>query len=91
MFVSFGMQSGPPPPVDLAPMRWRGSFYLAAPVGAHHTTGEGREQAFSEILGAMRPGHVKVEVKHQFRLDQAREAQQAMQARATTGPIVLIP
>jgi NADPH:quinone reductase len=91
-YVNFGMQSGPPPPVDLAAMRRRGSFYFTVPVGAHYTGGDDqRERAFAEILDAVRSGRVKVEVKHRFRLDQAREAHAALQARTTTGPIVLIP
>jgi NADPH:quinone reductase len=92
MYVNFGMQSGPPPPVDLAAMRRRGSFYFTSPMGAHYTAGpEGRDSAYAEILHAVRSGLVKVEVKHRFRLDEARQAHEALQSRATTGPIVLIP
>jgi len=92
MYVNFGMQSGPPPPVDLAAMRRRGSFYFTSPVGAHYTGGsEDRDRAFAEILDAVRSGRVRTEVKHRFPLGEARQAHEALQSRATTGPIVLIP
>jgi NADPH2:quinone reductase len=92
VYVNFGMQSGPPPPVDLAAMRRRGSFYFTSPVGAHYTGGpKERDRAFAEILDAVRSGRVRIEVKHRFRLDQARQAHEALQSRATTGPIILLP
>jgi NADPH2:quinone reductase len=91
-FVSFGIQSGPMPPLDLNAMRGRGSFSFTATAGGHYnTTRDAFVAAFEEILAVVRAGKVRVDVNHRFRLDEARQAHEALQARATTGSIVLIP
>lgn len=92
MYVNFGLKSGPPPPIDLAAMRRRGSFYFTSPAGAHFT-GEGDDPhaAFAKIVAAMRSDTLRIKVHHRFRLDQAREAHEALQGRTTTGAVVLIP
>jgi NADPH2:quinone reductase len=92
MFVSFGMQSGPTPPIDLAAMRGRGSYYFTGTGGAHYNGARPElEQAFGEILDVVRSGKVTVDLNHRFSLEEAREAHEALQSRATTGSIVLAP
>lgn len=91
-FVSFGIQSGPMPPLDLNAMRGRGSFSFTATAGGHYNgTREAFVRAFNEILEIVRSGKVRVDVNHRFPLEAARQAHEALQSRATTGSIVLIP
>jgi len=90
--VSFGAASGPIDPFDTSQLTAKGSLYLTRPSLAHYiATREDLEtgaKALFELLGA---GRIKVDITHRLPLADAAAAHALMEARATTGAIILIP
>ncbi|MGQ0740729.1 MAG: quinone oxidoreductase family protein [Alphaproteobacteria bacterium] len=92
MMVAFGNASGPIPPVDPLMLSQKGSLYLTRPTLAHYThTAEELLAAAADLFAVMASGAVKVEIRQRFSLAQARQAHEALQARATTGSTILLP
>lgn len=88
----FGAASGPVPPVDPQRLNAAGSVYLTRPNLAHFTR---TEQEFSwratELFDAITTGSVEVTVSRRYPLAEAADAHRDLQARRTTGSIVLVP
>jgi NADPH2:quinone reductase len=92
LLVSFGNASGPVPPVDPLRLSRAGSLYLTRPTLFDYvaTTAELDESA-AALFDMLASGKVKVHVGRRYRLDQARAAHEALQARQTTGSTILVP
>ncbi|RAU91498.1 quinone oxidoreductase family protein [Mycolicibacter senuensis] len=88
----FGAASGPVAPVDPQRLNAAGSVYLTRPNLAHFTRSE---QEFSwragELFDAITAGSIEVTVSRRYPLAEAADAHRDLQARKTTGSIVLIP
>lgn len=90
--VSFGEASGPVDPVEVASLGAKGSLYLTRPSIAHYTADRGEYDAAAQRLftaisdGTLRPGAVT-----RYPLADAARAQADMEARKTTGSVILIP
>ncbi|MEZ0382132.1 quinone oxidoreductase [Mycobacterium sp. pW045] len=88
----FGAASGPVAPVDPQRLNAAGSVYLTRPNLAHFTRSE---QEFSwragELFDAVAAGSIEVTVSRRYPLAEAADAHRDLQARKTTGSIVLIP
>jgi NADPH2:quinone reductase len=92
LLVSFGNASGPVPPFDIGVLGRKGSLFLTRPtVFTYIATREDLERAAAELFEVVRSGKVKVEVSRTWPLAQAAEAHRALEARQTTGSLVLIP
>lgn len=91
MLVLFGASSGPVPPVD--PMRLnQGSFYLTRPTVGHYVaTREELLARAGDVLGQVRSGALRVRIGARHPLAEARRAHQELEARATTGKVLLVP
>jgi NADPH2:quinone reductase len=92
LMVLYGQASGPVPPLDLQILNARGSLFLTRPSLNHHIAS--REELLEragDVLGWIRDGKLKLRLEHQFPLAQAAEAHRALEARRTTGKILLIP
>ncbi|KAG0447365.1 hypothetical protein HPP92_028356 [Vanilla planifolia] len=89
--VSFGQSSGMPDPVpvsDLAPK----SLFLTRPVLMHYTaTREELLESAKSVFSLVSSGVLKVRVKHVYPLSEAARAHADLEARKTSGSIVLIP
>jgi NADPH2:quinone reductase len=92
MMVLFGQASGPVPPFELQTLNQRGSLFLTRPSLPHYvaTRAELLERA-GEVLGWVRDGKLRLHIGHEFPLSQAAEAHRQLQARATTGKVLLLP
>lgn len=92
LLVSFGNASGPVPPVEPLRLSRGGSLFLTRPTLFDYvaTTAELDESA-SALFAMIRSGAVKVEIGQAFRLDQVREAHEALEGRQTTGSTLLVP
>ena len=92
LLVLFGQASGPVPPFELQQLNQRGSLYVTRPSLNHYvaTRPELLERA-NDVLGWVRDGALKLRIAHEFPLSQAAEAHRQLQARATTGKLLLIP
>jgi NADPH2:quinone reductase len=90
--VLFGAASGPVPPVDPQRLNAAGSVFLTRPTLADYiaTTREYRERAL-EVLAGLVDGSLRLRVGSSFGLSEASKAHEALQARRTTGSIVLDP
>jgi NADPH:quinone reductase len=92
LMVTFGNASGTVPPFDVGVLGRKGSLYLTRPtVFSYIAKREDLERAAAEVFDVIRSGKVKVEVSRTFPLADAAEAHRALEARATTGSLVLLP
>jgi len=92
LMVSYGNASGPVPPFDLAQLAARGSLFLTRPTLFTYTARrEDLEEGARELFSVLQSGKVRIDVKHRWPLAQAADAHRALEARQTTGSIVLVP
>jgi len=92
MMVLYGQSSGPVGAFDPQVLNQRGSIFLTRPSLPHYsaTRAELLERA-NQVLGWVRDGTLRLRIEREFPLSQAAEAHRQLQARATTGKLLLIP
>jgi NADPH:quinone reductase len=90
--VLFGAASGPVPPVDPQRLNRAGSVYLTRPTLHHYvaTRAELLDRA-AAVLGAVADGSLHVRIGHRYPLDRAADAHADLEARRTTGKVLLVP
>jgi len=91
IMVSFGQSSGNAPAIE--PLRLvRGSLYLTRPTLVDYvvTTEELRRRA-REVFGMVERRELSVRTEHVYKLADAAQAQRDLEARKTTGKLLLIP
>jgi NADPH2:quinone reductase len=92
LMVSYGNASGAVPPFELAQLAAKGSLFLTRPTLFTYTARrEDLEEGARELFAVLQSGKVRIEVKHRWPLAQAADAHRALEARETTGSIVLVP
>ncbi len=92
LMVSFGNASGAVPPFDLGVLGRKGSLFLTRPtVFTYIARREDLERGAAELFEVVRSGKVRVEVSRTWPLAQAAEAHRALEARQTTGSLLLLP
>src|SRR2546428_5027384 len=92
MMVLFGQSSGAVGPFDPQVLNQKGSLFLTRPTIAHYiaTRAELVTRA-GEVLSWLKSGTLKLRIEHEFSLAEASEAHRALEARKTTGKLLLIP
>lgn len=90
--VLYGAASGPVPPVDPQRLNSAGSVFLTRPTLVDHivTTDELRERA-AAVYDEIRAGRLDVRIGHTYPLAEARTAHEDLEARRTTGKLLLLP
>jgi NADPH2:quinone reductase len=92
LMVSFGNASGPVPPVDLLQLSQKGSLFITRPTLAHYTANrEELEAGARELFEVIQSGKVKIEISASYPLAEAARAHRDLEARKTTGSVVLVP
>jgi NADPH:quinone reductase len=92
LMVTFGNASGPVPPLDLLQLSQKGSLFVTRPTLAHYTANRQElEAAARELFEMMQSGKVKIEVSATYPLAEAAQAHRDLEARKTTGSLVLLP
>lgn len=90
--ILYGAASGRPEPLDTAILAPKGSLYVQRPTLATYTrTPEllrARAAAVFELIAA---GRLEIRVGTRYPLSQARQAHEDLQARRTTGKLLLLP
>ena len=90
--VLYGAASGPVPPVDPIRLQNRGSLYLTRPSLQHYIADRdellGRAEA---VFGWIAAGQLDVRIGGRYPLADARRAQDDLEARRTTGKLLLLP
>ncbi|HVL83282.1 MAG TPA: quinone oxidoreductase [Pseudonocardia sp.] len=92
MLVLFGAASGPVPPVDPQRLNAAGSVFLTRPkLFDHVDTRDELTARAAAVYGAVADGSLRVRIGHRYPLDEARAAHEDLQARRTTGKLLLLP
>jgi NADPH:quinone reductase len=92
MMALYGQSSGPIGPFDLQVLNAKGSLFVTRPSLNHHIiTRAELLQRSEELLGWIRDGKLKLRTEFEFPLKDAADAHRALEARKTTGKILLIP
>lgn len=90
--VSFGESSGPIEPLQVASLGAKGSLFVTRPSIAHYTADRGEyEDAAANLLGAILAGVIKAPNTSSYALADAAKAHQDIEARRTSGSVVLLP
>ena len=92
LMVAFGQSSGPIPPFDISLLSIKGSLYLTRPTLASYigTRPELLETA-NDLFDVVRTGVVKIHISRTLPLSQVAEAHRELEARHTTGSVVVVP
>jgi NADPH2:quinone reductase len=92
MMVLFGQSSGPVGTFDPQLLSQKGSLFLTRPTLVHHVaTREELLHRSGEVFQWVRAGQLKVRVGAEFPLSEAAEAHRQLEARKTTGKVLLSP
>jgi NADPH2:quinone reductase len=92
LLVSFGNASGAVPPFDLGVLAQKGSLYVTRPtLNTYAAKREDLEAMAAELFDVVRAGHVKIEIGRRYPLAEAARAHRDLEARATTGSVILTP
>jgi NADPH2:quinone reductase len=90
--VLFGAASGPVPPVDPQRLNAAGSLFLTRPKLRDYTaTREELTGRAAAVYAVVADGTLQVRIGHRYPLDAAREAHADLEARRTTGKVLLLP
>jgi NADPH2:quinone reductase len=90
--VLFGQSSGPVAPVDPPMLNAKGSLFLTRPTLAHHVAN--RSELLwraGDVLGWMVSGKLEIQIDKTYPLEDAPLAHRALESRATSGKLLLIP
>ncbi len=92
LLALFGASSGPVPPFDLIHLAGKGSLFVTRPTLWHYiATRAELESRAGDVLGWAANGELKLRTEHIYSLADAAQAQSDLEARKTTGKILLEP
>lgn len=92
MLATFGNASGAVPPFSPLVLSQKGSLFLTRPTLAHYTATPAELRARSgDLFAWIASGALKVRVGATFPLTAAADAHRALEGRATTGKVLLLP
>jgi NADPH:quinone reductase len=92
MMVLFGGSSGAVPPFDPIILTQKGSLFLTRPsLGNYIATREELVARSNAVFGMMTSGKLKLRIEHSYPLAEAQRAHRELEARKTTGKLLLIP
>ena len=90
--VLFGGASGPVPPFDPIKLSQKGSLFLTRPSLLHYIlTRQELEWRAGDVFNMIRSGKLKLRIQHIYKLEDAAQAHRDLEARKTTGKVLLIP
>lgn len=92
LMVLYGAASGPVPPLDPQVLNRSGSLYLTRPSLVHFIA-ERDELLWraADVLGWLAAGELTINISERYPLAEAARAHEDLQARRTTGKLLLIP
>lgn len=92
MMVLFGASSGAVPPLDPQVLNRKGSLFLTRPSLAHYiATREELLERSLAVFGLVADGRLDVRVGGRYALEDAARAHEDLEARRTTGKLVIVP
>jgi NADPH2:quinone reductase len=92
ILASFGESSGDPPPVTPRHLGNMGSLFVTHPSLIDYTATRAELlETVNDLFGVVASGKVKIEISRSYPLREAVQAHRDVEARKTTGSVVLIP
>ena len=92
LMALFGQSSGAVPPVDPGRLAAGGSLFLTRPTLFHYiATREELTARSGDLFSWLAAGRLEVRIGAEFPLRQTADAHRALEARQTTGKVLLIP
>jgi NADPH:quinone reductase len=92
MMVSYGNASGPAPPVAPLTLQQKGSLFLTRPTLFHYTATVGQlDDTAADLFDVIERGAVKIAPPTRYALADVAQAHRDLEARKTTGSLVLVP
>jgi NADPH2:quinone reductase len=92
VLVVYGASSGQPAPLEIPRLQSSGSLYVTRPTVVHYTaTREELRARTDELFGWVASGQLRVSIGGRFPLADAARAHQELEARRTTGKLLLFP
>ena len=92
MLVLFGGASGQVPPFEIQRLNSGGSLFLTRPtMGDYIATRDELEWRAGDVLGRLAAGDLRLEIGGRYPLADAAAAYDALEGRATTGKLLLLP
>lgn len=92
LLALFGASGGPVPPFDLIQLSGKGSLFVTRPTLWHYIgTRAELEWRAGDVLGWAAKGELKLRTEFLYPLAEAAQAQSDLEARKTTGKILLEP
>jgi NADPH2:quinone reductase len=92
MMVLFGGASGAVAPIDPLLLTQKGSLFLARPsLNNYIATAQELQSRAAAVFGMIRDGKLKLRIEHVYPLAEAQKAHRDLEARRTTGKLLLLP
>jgi NADPH2:quinone reductase len=89
MMVTFGQSSGPIGPVDPLLLSSKGSLFLTRPTLANHVSPEELAWRTGDLFKWIAEGKLQLRIDKEYPLADARQAQADLEARKSTGKLIL--
>jgi NADPH2:quinone reductase len=90
--ILYGAASGQPDPLEVATLAPKGSLYVQRPtLMTYARTPELLRERAGEVCALIAEGKLHVRIGARYPLDQATQAHEDLEARRTTGKLLLIP
>ena len=90
--ILYGAASGQPDPLEVAMLAPEGSLYVQRPtLMTYARTPELLRERAGEVCALIADGKLHVRIGARYPLDQAKQAHEDLEARRTTGKLLLIP
>jgi len=92
LMVSFGNASGPVPPLNLGLLSAKGSLFVTRPtLVSYIASRENLEAASQALFAVVKSGKVKIDISARYKLADAVQVHKDLEARKTTGSVVMLP
>ena len=92
MMVSFGNASGPLDPVNVPKDIQPKGLYLTRPsIGQYFTNRKELQAGADAVFEKIKFGMIKIKIFKKYKLSEAKQAHEDLEARKLTGPAILIP
>jgi NADPH2:quinone reductase len=92
LLALFGASSGPVPLFDLQQLNSKGSLFVTRPSMWHYVATRAElEWRAGDVLNWVAKGELKLRMEHTYQLADAAQAQIDLEARRTTGKVLLAP
>ena len=92
MMVSFGNASGPLDPVNVPKDIQPKGLYLTRPsIGQYFTNRKELQAGADAVFEKIKFGMIKIKIFKKYKLSEAKQAHEDLEARKLTGPVILVP